>query len=237
VLAVVAVPAAYVARHRPREAFAVGVLVFAGASLACGLAPSFEVLVGARCIQALGGALIVTAALDLLSETTEDDSRAARTWVAAGVLGAALGPAAGGILTQTLGWQSIFLVQVPLALCVLLAVRGVSARPVPAPAGRPHLSANTALLLLSGGLVAALFLIVLLLVEGWGMEPAAAGVVAGGGRDRLGRSLRVDRRGDKYRVGVVLVAGAASLAFLPAREWGWIRWLWSAPGWAWHSPL
>ena len=53
---------------RPRVAFAVGVIVFASASLACGLAPSFEVLVAARCVQAVGAALIVTAALDLLSQ-------------------------------------------------------------------------------------------------------------------------------------------------------------------------
>ena len=92
VLAVVAVPAAYVSRRRPREAFVVGVVVFAVASLACGLAPSFEVLVGARCVQALGAALLVTAALDLLSQAEGSDEAALRTWVAAGVLGAALGP-------------------------------------------------------------------------------------------------------------------------------------------------
>ncbi len=132
VLAVVAVPAAYVSRRRPREAFVVGVVVFAVASLACGLAPSFEVLVGARCVQALGAALLVTAALDLLSQAEGSDEAALRTWVAAGVLGAALGPAAGGILTQLLGWESIFLAQVPLALVLLLAARGVGARPVPA---------------------------------------------------------------------------------------------------------
>jgi MFS family permease len=226
VLALLAVPAAYLARRRPREVFGAGAVVFAASSLACGLAPSFEVLVGARCVQALGGALIVTAALDLLSETTGDDSRAARTWVAAGVLGAALGPAAGGIFTQVLGWQSIFLVQVPLALCVLLAVRGVAARPVPAPAGRPHLSANAALLLLSGGLVAALFLLVLLLVEGWGMEPAAAGVVvtamplAAIATGRFApRSVGV---GMRTAAGVVLVAGGLTgLAFLPRAGWGW----------------
>src|SRR6188474_3824537 len=89
VLALLAVPAAYLARRRPRAAFGAGAVVFACASLACGLAPSFEVLVGARCVQALGGALIVTAALDLLSEGAGDEARAARIWVAAGVLGAA----------------------------------------------------------------------------------------------------------------------------------------------------
>jgi MFS family permease len=226
VLALLAVPAAYVARRRPRASFAVGVLVFAAASLACGLAPSFEVLVGARCIQALGGALIVTAALDLLSETTGDDGRAARIWVAAGVLGAALGPAAGGILTQVLGWESIFLVQVPLALVTLIAVRGVSARPLPTPAGRPHVAANTALLLLSGGLVAALFLLVLLLVEGWGMEPAAAGVVVTAMPLATIVSARFAPRsvglGLQTASGVILVAGGlTALALLPRAGWAW----------------
>ena len=226
VLALLAVPAAYVARRRPGAAFAVGAVVFAGASLACGLAPSFDVLVGARCIQAVGGALIVTAALDLLSETTGSEARAARTWVAAGVLGAALGPAAGGILTQLLGWESIFLAQVPLALVTLAALRGLTVEPLRAPAGRPHLTANAALLLLSGGLVAALFLIVLLLVEGWGMEPAAAGVVV----TAMPLAAIVAGRfvpsgvgiGMRTASGIVLVAGGlTALAFLPEAGWAW----------------
>jgi MFS family permease len=225
-LALLAVPAAYAARRRPREAFGVGALVFAGASLACGLAPSFEALVAARCVQAAGGALIVTAALDLLSETTGSEARAARTWVGAGVLGAALGPAAGGILTQALGWESIFLAQVPLALLTLAALRGLAVRPLAAPAGRPHLTANAALLLLSGGLVAALFLIVLLLVEGWGMEPAAAGVVvtvmplaAITAARFVPSSVGIGMRTSS---GIVLVAGGlACLAFLPHAGWAW----------------
>jgi MFS family permease len=226
VLALLAVPAAYLARRRPREALLAGALLFAAASLACGLAPSFGVLLASRCVQAAGGALVVTAALDLLSEATGDERRAARTWVAAGVLGAALGPAAGGILTEAFGWRSIFLVQVPLALLPLACLRGVAARPLPAPAGRPHLSANAALLLLSGGLVAALFLLVLLLVDGWGMSPAPAGIVvtvlplAAIAAPRL---VPADvGRGIRTASGVVLVAGGlAGLAFLPHAGWGW----------------
>jgi predicted MFS family arabinose efflux permease len=226
VLAVVAVPAAYVSRRRPREAFVAGVLVFAAASLACGLAPSFDVLVGARCVQAVGAALLVTSALDLLSQVGGGDVRALRTWVAAGVLGAAVGPAAGGILTQLLGWESIFLAQVPLALVLLLAARGVTGRPVSAPAGRPSIAANAALLLVAGGLVAALFLVVLLLVEGWGMSPAAAGIVVtvmpltaiAVGRLRP-RSLGVVQG---VACGVILVAGGlAALALMPRAGWGW----------------
>jgi predicted MFS family arabinose efflux permease len=226
VLALVAVPAAYVARRRPRQSFAAGVLVFAGASLVCGLAPSFEVLVGARCVQAVGAALLVVSALDLLAQVQGGDERALRTWVAAGVLGAALGPAAGGVFTQLLGWESIFLVQVPLALALLLALRGVETRPVRQPAGRPSLAANGALLLVAGGLVAALFLVVLLLVDGWGMSPAAAGLVVtvmpltaiAVGRARP-RSLGVVQG---VACGVILLAGGlAALALMPRAGWGW----------------
>jgi len=226
VLALVAVPAAYVSRRRPREAFACGVAVFAAASLTCGLAPSFDVLVGARCVQALGAALVVTAALDLLSHEKASDEGALRVWVTAGVLGAALGPAAGGILTQLLGWESIFLTQVPVALVLLLALRGVHARTVRAPAGRPSISANAALLLVAGGLVAALFLVVLLLVDGWGMSPAAAGIVVTVmplTAIVVGR-LRPNSLGTVQGVacGVILLAGGlTALALMPRAGWGW----------------
>ena len=226
VLAALAVPAAYLSRRRPRESFAVGICVFVAASLACGLASSFDVLVAARCVQAIGAALLVTAALDLLPQSEGGDERALRIWVAAGVLGAALGPAAGGILTQLLGWESIFLVQVPLALVLLLAVRGLVPRPVPVPAGRPSLWANAALLLVAGGLVAALFLVVLLLVDGWGMSPAAAGVVVTVmpltaivvGRRRP-RSLGAVQG---VACGVILLSGGlAALALMPRGGWAW----------------
>jgi hypothetical protein len=168
----------------------------------------------------------VTAALDLLSQVEGGDESALRTWVTAGVIGAALGPAAGGILTELLGWESIFLAQVPVAVFLLLALRGVAAQRVATPAGRPSVAANTALLFVAGGLVAALFLVVLLLVDGWGMSPAAAGLVVtvmpltaiGVGRVRP-RSL-----GEIYGVvcGVVLLSGGlAALALMPRAGWGW----------------
>ena len=225
-LALAAVPAAYAARRRPVAAFVVGTLVFAAASLACGLAPSFGVLVGARCIQAVGGALLVCAALDLLTAIEGSDARAVRTWASAGVLGAALGPAAGGILTETLGWESIFLVQAPLALVTLLGVARLHVRPLVASAGRPSLPANAALLLLSGALTAALFLLVLLLVDGWRMPPAVAGVVVtvmpvaaiatAAFADRVGSTVV------RAASGVILVAGGlAALGVLPGSNWGW----------------
>ena len=225
-LALAAVPAAYAARRRPVPAFTAGTLVFAAASLACALAPSFGVLVGARCVQAVGGALLVCAALDLLTEIEGSDARAVRTWAGAGILGAALGPAIGGILTETLGWESIFFAQAPLALLTLLGVLRLRVRPLVQPAGRPNVPANLALLLLSGALTAALFLLVLLLVDGWRMNPAVAGVVvtvmpiaaivSGSMASRLGNTAT------RAATGVVLVAGGlTALGVLPGSAWWW----------------
>lgn len=225
-LALAAVPAAYVARRRPVPVFTAGTLVFAAASLACALAPSFGVLVGARCVQAVGGALLVCAALDLLTEIQGSDGSAVRTWAAAGILGAALGPAIGGILTETLGWESIFFAQAPLALLTLLGAARLRVRPLVEPAGRPNLSANLALLLLSGALTAALFLLVLLLVDGWRMDPAVAGVVvtvmpvaaivSGSIASRVGNTAT------RAAAGVVLVTGGlTALGVLPGSAWWW----------------
>ncbi len=226
VLALAAVPAAYAARRRPVAAFILGTLVFAAASLACGLAPSFGVLVGARCVQALGGALLVCAALDLLGEVEGSDARAVRTWATAGVAGAALGPAVGGILTQTLGWESIFLVQAPLALATLLGTWRLRVRPLVEPAGRPNVPANLALLLVSGALTAALFLLVLLLVDGWRIPPAAAGIVVtvmpAAAIASSTVASRFGGRGIRAACGAILIAGGlAALGVLPGSGWWW----------------
>jgi hypothetical protein len=144
--------------------------------------------------------------------------------VAAGVLGAALGPAAGGVLTELIAWESIFLVQVPVALATAVAVRGVRSEPLAARSGWPQIPANAALLLLSGGLVGALFLLVLLLVAGWGMSPAAAGVAVTVTPAAALLASRLERRSTGVGVasGVVLVAGGlAALAFLPRAGWVW----------------
>jgi MFS family permease len=156
--------------------------VFAGASLACGLAGDLGALIAARCVQALGGAAAVTAALELLPATCGSERRAASIWAAAGAAGAALGPGIGGLLTELVSWQSIFLLQVPLALlaaALLLAGGGPSAvaDEPEGPAGRPHLAANLALALVSAAIAAALFLVVLLLIEGWRLSPIAAAAV------------------------------------------------------------
>ena len=225
VLAVVAVPAAYVSRRRPRESYVAGILVFGTASLACGLAPSFDVLVGARCIQAIGAALLVTSALDLLSQR-DGDERALRVWVVAGVFGAALGPAAGGVLTSSWAGSRSSSRRCP-SRSSCSSRCGVSRLDrVATPAGRPAVAANAALLFVAGGLVAALFLVVLLLVDGWGMSPAAAGLVVTVmplTAIAVGR-LRPRSLGEMQGVaaGVILLSGGlTALALMPRAGWGW----------------
>ena len=200
--------------------------MFAAASLACALAPSFGVLVGARCVQAVGGALLVCAALDLLTEIEGNDERAVRTWASAGVLGAALGPAIGGILTETLGWESIFLAQAPLALVTLLAVPRLRVRPLVVPAGRPNVPANLALLLVSGALTAALFLLVLLLVDGWRIAPAVAGLIVTvmpvAAITTAAFAQRIGNTATRAAAGVILITGGlAALGVLPGSAWWW----------------
>ena len=227
VLAVSAVPAARLARRRPVASCAAGLLVFAAASLACGLAGSFATLLAGRCVQALGGAVVVAAGLDLLSAIHRSEEDAAHVWARAGILGAALGPAAGGVLTQLLGWESIFLVQAPLTLAPLLvlpALRGLKGERLPA--GRPHVPANAALVFGAAALSAALFLLVILLVNGWNIEPAAAGLVATVlPAAAIATSFVLPRgasRAGRASAGLVLIAGGlAALGFLPHAGWAW----------------
>ena len=240
VLAAAAVPAAVAARSLgPARVTVAGLLVFAAASLVCGLAPSIAVLLAGRCAQALGGAAAVCASLELLPAAVGSERRAATTWAAAGAAGAALGPGLGGLLTELVSWEAIFLVQVPVAVVLSLPLIGRAVgegsperiRAEVRRAGRPHLAPNLALALISAALAAALFLLVLLLIEGWRLSPIAAAAAVtvtpiaaliatplarrlsgtnGEGDERLGA-------GPRAMAGIVLIAGGlAGLALLPS---------------------
>src|SRR5690349_5821692 len=112
-----------------RRVFLVGVAWFAAASLLCGIAPTIELLVAARVLQGIGGALLTPGALAILeaSFAPEDRPRAIGAWSGLGGIGGALGPFLGGWLVDVADWRLIFLINVPLAVLVL----AVSARHVP----------------------------------------------------------------------------------------------------------
>ena len=106
-------------RFGVKSTFMCGLLVFTGASALCGIAPSMEALQISRIVQGIGAALLLPNSLAALNHTFVDPlrrSKAVAAWASAGALGVALGPVLGGLLVQTLGWRSIFLVNVPVGL-------------------------------------------------------------------------------------------------------------------------
>ncbi len=159
----------------------VGFVVFLGASIACAASGSFESLIVARCVQGLGGALVLVGALPLLAGLTGSAARGAAVWTLAGTIGASIGPALGGLLTELFSWPAIFVAQAPLVALALVATVGHHTSQIPAEPKvplRPSGAANLALALVYGALVGALFLAVLMLVAVWGLSPLhAAGIV------------------------------------------------------------
>ena len=138
-----------------RRIMLAGILLFTAASLLCGLAPTLPLLVVARGVQGAGAAILMTLTVVLVRECVP----AERTGSAMGLLGTmsavgtALGPSLGGVLIATMGWPSIFLVNLPLGIVAFwLAWRSLPAdRAVPGKQ-RPGLDpVGTALLALALG--------------------------------------------------------------------------------------
>jgi EmrB/QacA subfamily drug resistance transporter len=114
-----------------REVFVGGLLLFSLASLLGGIAQTDGQLVAARAVQGLGGAVVAPATLSILATTfTEgaERNRALGLWGAMGGVGGATGALLGGILTQTLSWRWILLINVPIGIAVALAALRVVAR-------------------------------------------------------------------------------------------------------------
>ncbi|MET9448137.1 MFS transporter [Streptomyces cinerochromogenes] len=115
-------------RYGRRRIFLVGVVWFAAASLLCGLAANAVMLIAARALQGVGGALLTPGSLALIQASfhPDDRSRAVGLWSGFGGIGAAVGPFLGGWLVTGPGWRWVFLLNVPLALlCVPVALRHV----------------------------------------------------------------------------------------------------------------
>jgi EmrB/QacA subfamily drug resistance transporter len=110
--------------HGRKKVFVLGISVFTFASLLAGLAPSPAILIASRVLQGIGGAMISGTGVAILTSVfpAQERGRVLGINVAAVYLGLSLGPPLGGILTQHLGWRSIFLVTLPLGLAVIAFV-------------------------------------------------------------------------------------------------------------------
>ena len=113
--------------HGRRKVFLVGLVVFTAASVACGLAPSMAFLNVARGVQGAGAAVANVTSLALVSAAFPDPKAKAKAiglWTAIASVAIAVGPTLGGLLTDTVGWRSIFLVNLPVGiLAIVLTAR------------------------------------------------------------------------------------------------------------------
>jgi EmrB/QacA subfamily drug resistance transporter len=116
-------------RFGRKRVFMLGIAWFAVASLLCGLAPNIELLIVARVLKGIGGALLTPGALAIIESSfaRDDRARAIGAWSGLGGIAGALGPFIGGWVIEAASWRYIFLINVPAALIVLW----VAARHVP----------------------------------------------------------------------------------------------------------
>ena len=112
-------------RYGRRRVFEVGVVWFTAASALCAVAPSIEVLVAARVVQGIGGALLTPGSLAIIEATfrQEDRARAIGAWSALTGVAGAIGPLLGGYLIDAVSWRAIFLINIPLGAFVVWASR------------------------------------------------------------------------------------------------------------------
>lgn len=166
-------------RFGRKRIFFLGITVFSLASMACGLAPNAGMLIAARVVQALGGALVLPSSLALVLPEFPPNRRSAAigVWGAVGGLAAATGPSLGSVIVDSLGWRWVFFINVPLCVAAWVFGRGILRESREANAsGWPDLLGA---LMASG----AVGLIVLAIVQGdeWGYASGRTIGAAGAG--------------------------------------------------------
>jgi EmrB/QacA subfamily drug resistance transporter len=165
-------------RYGRRRVFVVGLVMFTVASLGCGLAPNGAVLILARLLQGVGGALLIPGSLALIDSSIrlEDRGRAIGMWAGLSGVASALGPFVGGWLVDTASWRWVFFINVPLAaIAVVVTVRHVPESRDTTATGRLDIAGAASVTLGLGGIIYALIEVP---VHGW--TPLTAAAVAVG---------------------------------------------------------
>lgn len=107
-----------------KKVFMAGLVVFSVGSLLCSLAPSLELLIAARMVQAVGGSMLNPVAMSIITNTftaPRERARAIGVWGAVVGISMAAGPLLGGLLVESVGWRSIFWLNLPVGMVALLA--------------------------------------------------------------------------------------------------------------------
>src|SRR3954452_14150160 len=166
-----------------RRVFVAGLLLFGGASLVGGFSTSQGMLIGARALQGLGGAVVAPATLSVISTHFEEGAernRALGAWGAMGGAGGATGALLGGVLTELLSWQWILFVNVPIAIVAALAAHRLVHDVERDPSAARYYDVAGAVTV-TAGLVALVYGIVRTDVKGWGsaevLIPMGVGLV------------------------------------------------------------
>ncbi len=167
----------------PARILAIGLVVFLVASLGAAVSGDLGVLIAFRALQGLGAAALLVGALPVLGFLMGSSKLGMSLWIVTGTIGAAMGPALGGILTQLFDWRAIFVVQAPIAAVALVGAWAARAEEPASDGSDPTVQprrvwlANTGLGFVFGALVGALFLAVTILVAVWRFEPLTAAVI------------------------------------------------------------
>jgi EmrB/QacA subfamily drug resistance transporter len=113
-------------RYGRRRVFMLGTSLFTAASVACGFAPDAAILIGARALQGIGGAMLVPESLAIISAAFPAAARgkAIGTWAGFSALTTSLGPVLGGTLVDALSWRAVFFINLPLAAIALVIAVG-----------------------------------------------------------------------------------------------------------------